>query len=182
MARPLEGLIRQDSIHAAGVVISKGPLTDHLPLMQKGDAEVVTQVSMTDVEKLGLLKMDFLGLRNLDVIDSAVKIIRAERAARLRHRDHPSGRRRDLPMLAKGDSEGVFQFESSGMREALREIQPTLFDDLIALVALYRPGPMEFIPQYARNKRDPARIKFEDDRVWSPSSAPPTGWPSTKSS
>ena len=78
MARPLEGLIRQDSIHAAGVVISKGSLTDHLPLMQKGDAEVVTQVSMNDVEKLGLLKMDFLGLRNLDVIDQAVKIIRAE--------------------------------------------------------------------------------------------------------
>ena len=94
MARPLEGLIRQDSIHAAGVVISKGPLTDHLPLMQKGDAEVVTQVSMTDVEKLGLLKMDFLGLRNLDVIDQRGRDHPGRRAARLRHRDHPAGRRR----------------------------------------------------------------------------------------
>jgi DNA polymerase-3 subunit alpha len=165
MAKPLEGLIRQDSIHAAGVVISKGPLTDHLPLMQKGDAEVVTQVSMTDVEKLGLLKMDFLGLRNLDVIDSAVKIIRAE--------GHPDFDMEAIPlddpstyrMLAKGDSEGVFQFESSGMREALREIQPTEFADLIALVALYRPGPMQFISDYARNKRDPSRLKFEDERL-----------------
>ena len=164
-ARPLEGLIRQDSIHAAGVVISKGPLTEHLPLMQKGDAEVVTQVSMNDVEKLGLLKMDFLGLRNLDVIDSAVKIIRAS--------GHPDFTIETMPlddagtyrMLAKGDSEGVFQFESSGMREALREIQPTRLDDLIALVALYRPGPMEFIPQYARNKRDPEGIQYEDERL-----------------
>jgi DNA polymerase III subunit alpha len=165
MAKPLEGLIRQDSIHAAGVVISKGPLTDHLPLMQKGDAEVVTQVSMTDVEKLGLLKMDFLGLRNLDVIDSAVKIIRAGvqpdfDIETIALDDAPTYR-----MLAKGDSEGVFQFESSGMRDALREIVPTKLDDLIALVALYRPGPMEFIPQYARNKRDPRGIKYEDGRL-----------------
>ena len=165
MARPLEGLIRQDSIHAAGVVISKGPLTEHLPLMQKGDAEVVTQVSMGDVERLGLLKMDFLGLRNLDVIDSAVGIIQAG--------GHPGFVIETIPlddpptyqMLAKGDSEGVFQFESSGMREALRDIQPSRLDDLIALVALYRPGPMEFIPQYARNKRDPESIKYEDERL-----------------
>ncbi len=165
MARPLEGLIRQDSIHAAGVVISKGPLTDYLPIMQKGDAEVVTQVSMGDVEKLGLLKMDFLGLRNLDVINGAVGIIRAG--------GHPDFSIETIPladgptfrMLAKGDSEGVFQFESSGMREALREIQPTRLDDLIALVALYRPGPMAFIPEYARNKRNPAGIKYADERL-----------------
>jgi DNA polymerase III subunit alpha len=165
MARPLEGLIRQDSIHAAGVVISKGPLTDHLPIMQKGDAEVVTQVSMTDVEMLGLLKMDFLGLRNLDVIDSAVAIIRAGGEPEFDIETIPLDDVTTYKMLAKGDSEGVFQFESSGMREALREIQPTRLDDLIALVALYRPGPMEFIPQYARNKRDPAGIKYEDDRL-----------------
>ncbi len=165
MARPLEGLIRQDSIHAAGVVISKGPLTEHLPLMQKGDAEIVTQVSMTDVEKLGLLKMDFLGLRNLDVIDSAVKIVRAGGRPDFDIETIPLDDAPTYQMLARGDSEGVFQFESSGMRDALREIQPTRLDDLIALVALYRPGPMEFIPQYARNKRDPALIKYEDDRL-----------------
>ncbi len=165
MARPLEGLIRQDSIHAAGVVISKGSLTDHLPLMQKGDAEVVTQVSMGDVEKLGLLKMDFLGLRNLDIIDQAVKIIRAEGNPDFDIETIPLDDATTYQMLAKGDSIGVFQFESSGMREAMRDIRPTLFDDLIALVALYRPGPMEFIPEYARNKRNPEGIKFEDPRL-----------------
>lgn len=165
IARPLEGLIRQDSIHAAGVVISDGPLTEHLPLMQKGDAEVVTQVSMTDVEKLGLLKMDFLGLRNLDVIDSAVKIIRAGGNPDFDIENIPLDDPATFRMLARGDSEGVFQFESSGMREALREIQPTRLEDLIALVALYRPGPMDFIPQYARNKRDPESIRYEDERL-----------------
>ncbi len=165
MARPLEGLIRQDSIHAAGVVISKGPLTDHLPLMQKGDAEVVTQVSMGDVEKLGLLKMDFLGLRNLDVIDSAVRIIREEGEPDFDIETIPLDDAATYRMLARGDSEGVFQFESSGMREALREIQPTRLDDLIALVALYRPGPMAFIPEYARNKNNPAGIAYEDERL-----------------
>jgi DNA polymerase III subunit alpha len=165
MARPLEGLIRQDSIHAAGVVISKGPLTDHLPIMQKGEAEVVTQVSMGDVEALGLLKMDFLGLRNLDVIDSAVGILQAGGHPDFDIETIPLDDSATYKMLAKGDSEGVFQFESSGMREALRDIQPTRLDDLIALVALYRPGPMEFIPQYARNKRNPASIKYEDDRL-----------------
>ena len=165
MARPLEGLIRQDSIHAAGVVISKGSLTEYLPLMQKGDAEVVTQVSMTDVEKLGLLKMDFLGLRNLAVIASAVKIIQDEGRPDFAIETIPLDDTLTYQMLARGDSEGVFQFESSGMREALREIQPSRLDDLIALVALYRPGPMEFIPQYARNKRNPGGIKYEDDRL-----------------
>lgn len=165
MARPLEGLIRQDSIHAAGVVISKGPLTDHLPIMQKGDAEVVTQVSMTDVEKLGLLKMDFLGLRNLDVIESAIRIIREDACSDFDIDRIPLDDPATYSMLARGDSEGVFQFESAGMRDALREIQPTKFDDLIALVALYRPGPMEFISEYARNKRDPSRIKFQDERL-----------------
>jgi DNA polymerase-3 subunit alpha len=133
--------------------------------MQKGEAEVVTQVSMTDVEKLGLLKMDFLGLRNLDVIDSAEKIIRAEVHPEFSIETIPLDDAPTYQMLAKGDSEGVFQFESSGMREALREIQPSRLDDLIALVALYRPGPMEFIPAYARNKRDPEGIKFEDERL-----------------
>ncbi|HEY5528211.1 MAG TPA: DNA polymerase III subunit alpha [Thermoleophilia bacterium] len=165
VAKPLEGLIRQDSIHAAGVVISKGPLTEHLPLMQKGDAEVVTQVSMGDVEKLGLLKMDFLGLRNLDVIDSAVRILRTSGHPDFDIETIPLDDPKTYQMLSRGDSEGVFQFESSGMREALRDIQPTRFDDLIALVALYRPGPMEFISLYARNKRNPDGVTYEDPRL-----------------
>ncbi len=165
VARTLEGLIRQDSIHAAGVVISDKPLTDYLPLMQKGDAEVVTQVPMGDVEKLGLLKMDFLGLRNLDVLAGAEVIIREAGHPEFDLEALPLDDMRTYEMLAAGDSEGVFQFESSGMREALREVGPTRFEDLIALVALYRPGPMEYIPQYARNKRNPEGIKFPDERL-----------------
>src|SRR5438876_1991525 len=135
LARPLEGLVRQDSIHAAGVVISDRPLTDVVPLQQKGDdQELVTQFAMGDVEELGLLKMDFLGLRNLDVIDEAIELIGGLDIAAI-----PLDDKRTYEMLARGESTGVFQFESSGMREALRQVKPTEFEDLIELVALYRP-------------------------------------------
>jgi len=164
VARPIEGLIRQESIHAAGVVISDRPLTDYLPLQQKGDAEVVTQFAMGDVEKLGLLKMDFLGLRNLDVLAEAVRIIREQDPA-FDLAAIPFDDGKTYRMLTRGDSEGVFQFESTGMQAALREVGPTTFDDLIALVALYRPGPMEFIPTFARNKRDPALVTYVDPRL-----------------
>src|SRR3990172_1920185 len=144
VARPLEGLVRQDSIHAAGVVISDRPLTDIVPLQQKGaDQELVTQFAMGDVERLGLLKMDFLGLRNLDVIDEAVQLVGNLDIAAIPLDHGPT-----YEMLQRGDTAGVFQFESSGMREALRQVRPTEFEDLIALVALYRPGPMSYIPVY----------------------------------
>ncbi len=164
-ALQLEGLIRQESIHAAGVVISDRPLTDILPLQQKGDAEVVTQFAMGDVENLGLLKMDFLGLRNLDVIAEAVRIVRESAAPDFDLDAVPFDDAKTYRMLARGDSEGVFQFESTGMQAALREVVPTSFDDLIALVALYRPGPMEFISTYARNKRDPSLVTYPDARL-----------------
>src|SRR3954454_7862537 len=142
LARPLEGLTRADSIHAAGVVIGAEPLTNIVPLQQKGaDQEVVTQFNMGDIEALGLLKMDFLGLRNLDVIDKACALI-----GNLDIEKIPMDDKKTYAMLAKGDAAGVFQFESSGMREALRQVKPTEFEDLIALVALYRPGPMQYIP------------------------------------
>ena len=142
LARPLEGLVRQDSIHAAGVVIGDRPLTEYLPLQQKGpDAEVVTQFPMGDVDALGLLKMDFLGLRNLDVIDEAVALVGDLDIAKIPLDDRPT-----YEMLARGEATGVFQFESSGMREALRQVKPTVFEDLVALVALYRPGPMALHP------------------------------------
>ena len=148
LAKPLEGLVRQDSIHAAGVVIGDRPLTEYLPLQQKGaDQEVVTQFAMEDVEALGLLKMDFLGLRNLDVIDKAVELVGGVDIAKI-----PLDDAKTYEMLARGESTGVFQFESSGMREALRQVKPTEFEDLIALVALYRPGPMGYIPVYAKRK------------------------------
>ena len=162
LARPLEGLTRADSIHAAGVVIGAQPLTEVVPLQQKGaDNEIVTQFPMGDVEALGLLKMDFLGLRNLDVIDKAVALI----GNGLDIETIPMDDRRTYEMLARGEATGVFQFESSGMREALRQVKPTEFEDLIALVALYRPGPMQYIPNYAARKAGKERVAYIDRRL-----------------
>src|SRR5206468_1560288 len=150
LAKPLEGLTRQDSIHAAAVVIGAQPLTDIVPLQQKGaDQEVVTQFAGNDIEALGLLKMDFLGLRNLDVLEKARELV----GNGTDWSTLPLDDKKVYEMLAKGDATGVFQFESSGMREALRQVKPTVFEDLIALVALYRPGPMGYIPVYARREQ-----------------------------
>jgi len=161
LAKPLEGLVRQDSIHAAGVVIGDRPLVEYVPLQQKGsDQEVVTQFGMWDVEAVGLLKIDFLGLRNLDVIDKALTL-----AGGIKYTDIPLDDRKTYEMLARGESAGVFQFESSGMREALRQVKPTGFEDLIALVALYRPGPMGYIPVYARRKAGLESVTFIDPRL-----------------
>ena len=161
LARPLEGLVRQDSIHAAGVVIGAEPLIDTIPLQQKGaDQEVVTQFSMNTVEALGLLKMDFLGLRNLDVIDKAVELVGGVDMTTI-----PLDDKKTYAMLARGEAMGVFQFESSGMREALRQVKPTVFEDLIALVALYRPGPMQYIPNYAKRKAGQEQVTFIDPRL-----------------
>ena len=161
LAKPLEGLVRADSIHAAAVVIGDRPLTEYVPLQQKGgDQEVVTQFPMGDVEALGLLKMDFLGLRNLDVIDKAVALVDG-----LDIETVPLDDKRTYEMLARGESAGVFQFESSGMREALRQVRPTEFEDLIALVALYRPGPMAYIPVYAKRKYGQEAVTFADKRL-----------------
>jgi len=162
LAKPLEGLVRQDSIHAAGVVIADRPLTEVVPLQQKGAGqEVVTQFAMGDVEALGLLKMDFLGLRNLDVIDEAVRLV----AGGLDITQVPLDDAETYEMLARGDATGVFQFESPGMREALRLVKPSEFEDLIALVALYRPGPMSYIPVYARRKAGAEPVTFPDERL-----------------
>ena len=161
LAKPLEGLTRADSIHAAGVVIGAQPLIEVVPLQQKGgDQEVVTQLGMWDVVELGLLKMDFLGLRNLDVIDKAVELCGGLDIGSI-----PLDDTKTYEMLARGDSIGVFQFESSGMREALRQVRPTEFEDLIALVALYRPGPMSYIPTYAARKNGREQVTFLDPRL-----------------
>jgi DNA polymerase-3 subunit alpha len=161
LAKPLEGLVRADSIHAAGVVIADRPLTDIVPVQQKGsEQEVVTQLGMWDVVDLGLLKIDFLGLRNLDVIDEALRLIGG-----LEVDEIPLDDAKTYEMLARGDAVGVFQFESSGMRDALRQVQPTEFEDLIALVALYRPGPMQYIPVYARRKNGAEAVSYLDPRL-----------------
>lgn len=164
-ARPLEGLVRNEGVHAAGVVIAPGDVTDYIPVRIDDDGNVVTQVPDHDVEALGLLKMDFLGLRNLDVITGCQRLIAETTGTELDIEAVALDDRATYRMLAKGDALGVFQFESSGMREALREVGPTEFADLIALVALYRPGPMAFIPTYARNKRDPSKVTLQDPRL-----------------
>jgi DNA polymerase III subunit alpha len=161
LAKPLEGLTRADSIHAAGVVIGAQPLTEVVPLQQKGaDQEVVTQFAMGDVEALGLLKMDFLGLRNLDVIDEACRLVGDLDITKI-----PLDDKKTYAMLQRAEAIGVFQFESSGMRDALRQVKPTEFEDLIALVALYRPGPMAYIPVYARRKHGQEPVTYLDERL-----------------
>ena len=161
LARPLEGLTRQDGIHAAGVVIGAEPLIELVPLQQKGaDQEVLTQFSMKNVEALGLLKIDFLGLRNLDVIDKACELLGGLDISAI-----PLDDKRTYAMLANGEATGVFQFESSGMREALRAVKPTDFEDIIALVALYRPGPMQYIPGYAARKNKREAVAYIDERL-----------------
>src|SRR6266545_564324 len=162
LAKPLEGLVRADSIHAAGVVIGDKPLTEYVPLQQKGaDQEIVTQFAGGDVEALGLLKIDFLGLRNLDVLEKAKALV----GNGLDYAKLPLDDKKVYEMLGRGESTGVFQFESSGMREALRQVKPTQFEDLIALVALYRPGPMQYIPVYARRKNGQEQVSYIDERL-----------------
>jgi len=173
VARGLEGIARSSSIHAAAVVIADRPLTDIVPLQLAEDTDdegnrihrTITQYSMGPIEDIGLLKMDFLGLRNLDVIESALDIIERSTGDRPDMAALPLDDEKTYAMLARGDSIGVFQFESDGMREALRKVRPTEFEDLVALVALYRPGAMRHIDTYARNKRDPERISYVDERL-----------------
>jgi DNA polymerase-3 subunit alpha len=174
VAKGLEGIVRNSSIHAAAVVISDRELTDIVPLQlaeagTDGDGNkvfrTVTQFSMKPIEEIGLLKMDFLGLRNLDVIEDALDIIERSSGERPDMATLPLDHAGTYEMLAKGDSVGVFQFESEGMQEALRKVRPTEFDDLVALNALYRPGAMDQIPAYARGKRDPESVQVADPRL-----------------
>jgi DNA polymerase III subunit alpha len=174
VAQGLEGIVRNASIHAAAVVISDRPLTDIVPL-QLADAGVgedgakiyrsVTQYSMKPIEEIGLLKMDFLGLRNLDVIEDALDVIERSTGDRVDMATLPLDDAKTYEMMARGDAVGVFQFESEGMREALKKVQPTEFEDLVALNALYRPGAMDQIPTYARGKRNPETVQYIDDRL-----------------
>ena len=175
VARGLEGIVRNSSVHAAAVVIADRPLTDIVPVQladanttdENGDRvyRVVTQYSMEPVEALGLLKMDFLGLRNLDVIEDALDIIGRSTGERPDMATLPLDDLKTYEMLGRGDSVGVFQFESEGMQQALKKVRPTEFDDLVALVALYRPGAMDQIPSYARGKRDPESVDIPDERL-----------------
>jgi DNA polymerase-3 subunit alpha len=181
VAQGLEGIIRNNSIHAAAVVIADRPLHEIVPLQLAEDKsapaggngsgkperqyKIVTQYSMGPIEEIGLLKMDFLGLRNLDVIEDAIEIIERSRGEKIDMEEIPLDDAKTYAMLARGDSTGVFQFESEGMRDALRRVGPTEFADIVALGALYRPGAMAYIPTYAKGKKDPSTVRYPDPRL-----------------
>ncbi|MGC2242562.1 MAG: DNA polymerase III subunit alpha [Candidatus Aquilonibacter sp.] len=159
-AKDIEGLARNAGTHAAGVVISAGPLIDYAPLVKFNDGGVNTQFDMIWVEKIGLLKMDFLGLRNLTVMNSAVAEIRRTVDGNFELAKIADDDRKTYEMLSRGETMGVFQFESDGMKRVCAELKPSRFEDVIALVALYRPGPMEWIPQYISNKHGRTKPKY----------------------
>jgi DNA polymerase-3 subunit alpha len=184
VAQGLEGIIRNNSIHAAAVVIADRPLQEVVPLQLAEDRsapaasgngtgggkaerqyKIVTQYSMGPIEEIGLLKMDFLGLRNLDVIEDAAQIIRRSRGVEVDMSGIPMDDAKTFEMLTRGEGTGVFQLESEGMREAMKKVKPTEFDDIVALVALYRPGAMAYIPAYAKGKHNPASVTYPDERL-----------------
>jgi DNA polymerase-3 subunit alpha len=168
LAKSLEGLARHASTHAAGVVISKEPLTEHVPLYRGANGEIVTQYAKDEIEKIGLVKFDFLGLRNLTVIDSAVKLVAQKNPD---HSPTPS----DIPiddsatyeLLSSGQTTGVFQLESPGMRDLLIRLRPERFEDLIAILALYRPGPIGsgMVDEFIKRKRGSIPIKYETPQL-----------------
>ena len=164
-AQALEGLARHASTHAAGVVISQKPLIEHVPLYKTGNDEIVTQYSMTDIEKVGLVKFDFLGLKTLTMIHQAVAMVNQKRAPE-EHLDIerlPPNDAKTYALLASGKTSGIFQLESSGMRNLLVRIKPECFEDLIAILALYRPGPLEsgMVDDFIKRKRDPSKIAYD---------------------
>ena len=153
LARSLEGLTRHASTHAAGIVISKEPLINYLPLQRTSEDFVMTQFPMKVVEEIGLLKMDFLGLRNLTILQEAVRRIEETRGLKLDLQTLTLDDPQTYTLLASGNSTGIFQLESGGMRAILKELKPTCFEDIIAINALYRPGPMDQIPEFIRRKQ-----------------------------
>lgn len=163
-ARKLEGLPRHSGTHAAGVVISKLPLIEIIPL-QKNEDTVTTQFPMGAIEELGLLKMDFLGLRNLTVIQDAVKLIEKTRGIKIDFSRMDFDDEKVYQMISAGDTDGVFQLESAGMRQLLRDLKPETFEDIIACIALYRPGPMDQIPQYVEGKHNRNKVKYLDKKL-----------------
>lgn len=165
IAKRLEGVARHMSTHAAGVVISRGPLSEHVPLARVGDGPPVTQYDMGSLEKIGLLKMDFLGLTNLTILAKTLKNIERTQGKRIDLRSIPLDDRKTYEMLGQGDTTGVFQLESQGVRRNISELKPGDVRELAAMVALYRPGPMDHIPQYIRSKLGLQEIVYPHPRL-----------------
>ena len=160
-ARRLEGLPRHTSMRAAGVVISQKDVSEYVPLSRAQDGSIVTQFTMTTLEELGLLKMDFLGLRTLTVIQNAVHLIEQDTGVHLDMQQIDYNDKKVLDSLGTGRSDGVFQLESAGMKNFMKELKPQSLEDVIAGISLYRPGPMDFIPQYIRGKNHPDTIQYD---------------------
>ncbi len=161
MAKRLEGLPRHTSMHAAGVVISRTSVDEYVPLSRAADGTITTQFTMTTLEELGLLKMDFLGLRTLTVIHNAVRQVEKGRGIRLDLEQIDYEDKQVLDSIGTGKTEGVFQLESSGMKSFMKELKPGNLEDIIAGIALYRPGPMDFIPKYLKGKNGKDQISYD---------------------
>ncbi len=161
-ARHLEGVARHASVHACATVIAKDPLVERVPLQFAPQEQntILTQFEMHAVEDLGLLKIDFLGLKNLTIIEDAVRIVKELHGITIDISNIPEDDPKTFDLFRRGDMTGVFQFESSGMRRYMKELQPTSMEDLVALVALFRPGPMELIPTYIKRKHGEERITY----------------------
>lgn len=160
MARKVEGMPRHASTHAAGVVISRDPLTDAVPLQSGSEGTALTQYSMENLESVGLLKMDFLGLRTLSIIERCMRWIEDETGQTLDFRRISDNDPLTYELLGHGETTGVFQLESAGCRRVLRDLKPTAFEDVISVVALYRPGPMEFIPKFIEGKHGVTAVEY----------------------
>ena len=161
MAKRLEGLPRHTSMHAAGVVISQKDVDEYVPLSRASDGTITTQFTMTTLEELGLLKMDFLGLRTLTVIQNAVHLIEKDTGKLLDMDKIDYDDKKVLDSIGTGKTDGIFQIESSGMKNFMKELKPQSLEDIIAGISLYRPGPMDFIPQYIRGKNHPETITYD---------------------
>ncbi len=166
-AMVLEGLNRHASIHAAGVVISDKPLTEYVPLFKTSDDQITTGYSMDGIAKIGLLKMDFLGLRTLTVISEAVKIVHRTRGVDIVIEKIPFDDKKTFELLSHANSFGIFQLESAGMRELLKKIKPTQFEDLISILALYRPGPIGsgMLDDFIRRKKGEAQFRYDHPKL-----------------
>jgi DNA polymerase-3 subunit alpha len=163
IGRRLEGMSRHASVHAAGVVIAPGPVTDYAPLYKGARDEITTQWNMKEIERVGLLKMDFLGLSTLTLIDDALKAIKRTEGVDLDFDQVPLDDAKTFRVFQEGATFGIFQFESSGMRDLLRRAKPSRFDDLIALNALYRPGPLKsgMVDDWVERKQGKREVKYE---------------------
>lgn len=166
LAIKVEGSVRHASVHAAGIVIAPTPLSNFTPLQREANGDkIVTQYEMYSIEDVGLVKMDFLGIRNLSILGHAAVIVRENRGIEVHLQKLPLNDKKAYEILAKGETMGLFQLEGSGMTRYLVELQPTNIFDIMAMVALYRPGPMGIIPEYITRKHNPSRIKYFDPRM-----------------